>query len=166
MAARASGRRRLAGRDHDGTGRHVRAAQAHVVSRLDRAVEGDVIAVGMRELYGHDAVGAGGQRRAGRDRHGRVRLETGRVVACERPARHEELAGRIDRPHGVSVHRRVVERRQVVGGVHVGRHDAAGERARELERLGRQRREALEQERTGLVREQRTGIGGGHGPML
>ena len=124
---------RLARRDHDGAGGHIRAAQAHVVSRLDRAVEGDVIPVGVRSLHGHDAVGAGRQRRAGRNRHGRVRREAVRVVARERPACDEQRGGRIDRPNGVAVHRGVVERRQVVRGMHVGRHDAADERARELD---------------------------------
>ena len=77
-----------------------------------------------------------------------------------------QLAAGIGRAHGVAVHRGVVERRQVVRGAHVGGDDAAGQRARERERLGRQRREPLEQERPRLVREQRSGIGSGHGPML
>ena len=77
-----------------------------------------------------------------------------------------KLLGRVGGAYRVAVHGGVVERRQVVRGVHVVGDDAARQRAREGDGLGRQRRQTLEQQRAGLVREQRTGIGSGHGPML
>ncbi len=56
----------------------------------------------MGELDGHDGVGARGQRRAGRDRHGRVRLEPHGIVAGERPARDRQLAAGVGGAHGDS----------------------------------------------------------------
>ena len=167
MAASASGRRRLPAEITTAPARHVGAARAHVVARPTRAVERDALrrrrarAPRARRLSapaGSGAPVAIVMAVRGSRRH--------RVVAGERPAGDGQRAGRVGCPHGVAVHRRVVERRQVVRGMHVGRDDAADERARERERLGRQRREPLEQERPRLVREQRSGIGGGHGPML
>ncbi len=50
--------------------------------------------------------------------------------------------------------------------MHVGRDDPADQRARERDRLHRERGETVEQERAGLVRVERADIGDGHGPML
>jgi len=110
-----------------------------VIPCFDRAVEGDPIPVDAGDLDRHDGVGSGRQRRPGRDRHRRVRLEPGGIVAREGLPGQQELPVRIGRSHGVAVHRRVVERRQVVCGVHVGGDHAARECTAERERLGRQR---------------------------
>ena len=110
----------VAGGDDDSPGGHVRAARAHVIAYFDRRVERDPIAVDAGDLDRNDGVGSGRQRRPGRNRHRRVRLEPGGVVAREGLPGHRELLARIGRAHGITVHRRVVERRQVVCGVHVG----------------------------------------------
>ncbi len=77
-----------------------------------------------------------------------------------------QVGARVLGADGVAVHRGVVEGRQVVRRAHVGGDGAARERARQRERLGRQRDEPREQERSRLVGQQRAGVGDGHGPML
>ena len=90
------------------------------------------------DLDRHDGIGTGRQRRAGRNRHRRVRLEPCGVVAREGVPGHRQLLARLGRAHGVTIHRRVVEWRQIVCGVHVGGDHAACEGTRERKRLGRQ----------------------------
>ena len=143
--------------------RHV-PPPAHEVARRDGALERDRSPL-TRALDGHDRIGAVGQRRAGGD-SGRRRPAARRIVAGERSAGEREPRARVGVAQGVAVHRRVVEWRQVVRGVHVGGDDPAGERARERERLGRERREALEQQRARLGGGAGAGIGNGQGAML
>ena len=79
----------------------------------DRRVrERDAVAVHVRALDRHDGVGARRQRRAGGDRHRRVRLELRGIVAGERSACDRQLGAGVLGAHGEAVHRGVVERRQ------------------------------------------------------
>ena len=83
----------------------------------------------VRALDRNDGIGALRQRRAGGDRHGRVRLEAHRIVAGERSPGDRQLLARVGLAHRIAVHRRVVEGRQVVRRVHVG-GDGRGPTAR------------------------------------
>ncbi len=125
--------------DHDRPHREIGALPPHVVADGDRRAERDALAVHLRQLDGHDGIGAGGQRRAGRHRHRRVRLELHGVIARERSPGHRELVAGVLGAHGEAVHRGVVEGRQIVRGMHVAGEHPPRERTRERQRLGRER---------------------------
>ena len=125
------------------SGGHVGALPPEMVLDVDRAIEAHRAGELVRELDGHDGVGALRQDGARRDRRRRARGERSGVVTGRDPRRDGQLATGLCGSHGVAVHRRVVERRQVVRGasrsgehppVQLGeRHELVGERHEPLQ---------------------------------
>jgi hypothetical protein len=115
------------------------ATASDVEPRSRCCAQDDVVAVALHVLLHDDGVGAARHRRAGEDADGRAR----RKRDCSRvPCRHAvsdpkapgPRPGKVGRAHGETVHRRVVEGRQIRAGLGRLRQDAA-ERIVEAERL-------------------------------
>ena len=103
-----------------------RAGRGHRAGRVSspRSCNGAIRRQGRRQLDGDDRVGAGRQRRPGRDPDGGPGLDAGRGDAAGRhfaddPQRDRSVLGRrghVGGPDRVAVHRAVVPRRQVGRG--------------------------------------------------
>ena len=101
-------------------------------------------------LDGDDGIGALGNGAAGRDPHRLSALQGSRHrPAGSDPRHHGEPARRVGRPHGVAVHRRARERRQIDGRPGgLGQYAAGG--GFQPDRLGRKWPSVFEDQALGL----------------
>ncbi len=154
-----------AGRQHDLARGHVFAGKSAVGAKLQAFRHGDGIAIHRHVFLHEDRVGALGHRRAGENPDGFAGFQRhvgaragGQPAADRKPG--IGIGFEIGVAHRVSVHRRIIERRQIDRRLDVGGDDAAA-RAVELYPFGLgYRRDALADQPLHLVeRHQRAGKG-------
>ncbi len=162
-----------AGPQHDLSRTHVLACPAHEAAGRGHRIEVDDAVLLAGQLAHQDRVGAGRQRRARGDAHAfafaqRRGIGTpGELLAGQAQA---ATAG-IGMAQGKTIHRAVVERRQVDPGHHIRRqHASIGARGGELLDRHAPLRRQLAQQRLGIVHGKTAGIGGhqrgrGHLPL-